>query len=60
MAAGDSPCTRVCVMNGSGHCIGCWRTLDEITCWTAFSPAQKQAVFAQLDSRRAAMNFPTC
>jgi hypothetical protein len=60
MAADDSPCTRVCVMDGSGHCSGCRRTLDEITCWAVYSPAQKLAVLAQLKSRRAAMNSPTC
>jgi predicted Fe-S protein YdhL (DUF1289 family) len=47
-------------MDGSGHCSGCRRTLDEIACWAAYSPAQKLAVLAQLKSRRAAMNSPTC
>lgn len=56
MGADQSPCTRLCLMDqASSHCLGCWRTLDEITCWSHYSSAQKQAVLAQLEVRRTAM-----
>jgi len=52
----DSPCVHVCLMDyDQGLCIGCWRTLDEITHWINFSPTKKQTVLAQIEQRRAAM-----
>jgi predicted Fe-S protein YdhL (DUF1289 family) len=37
-----------------GLCIGCHRTLDEITYWSTDSPARKREVLAALEIRRAA------
>jgi len=51
----DTPCVNVCLMDyEQGLCIGCWRTLDEITHWINFSPAKKQTVLTQIEQRRAA------
>jgi hypothetical protein len=51
----DSPCTRVCVMDGDRrYCLGCWRTLEEITRWGSMSDEEQAAVLAQLEQRRAA------
>jgi hypothetical protein len=36
-----SPCTGVCTINASGHCQGCFRTLDEIGSWLLFTPAYR-------------------
>lgn len=48
-----SPCINVCRMNdASGYCEGCRRTLEEIACWSGYSPAQKRAVLVQLPARR--------
>jgi predicted Fe-S protein YdhL (DUF1289 family) len=48
-----SPCINVCKMNPeSALCEGCYRTLDEIASWAAFSDEQKRAVLAKLPSRR--------
>jgi len=56
MDADQSPCTGLCLMDQpSGHCLGCRRTLDEITHWSHYSSAQKQAVLTQLKTRRATM-----
>lgn len=53
----DSPCVQVCLMDyAQGLCIGCLRTLDEITYWVTYSPQQKQAVRAQIAARRDALN----
>ena len=50
-----SPCTKVCVMDAAGrHCLGCWRTLDEIAAWPAMSDEEQRAVAAQLEARRRA------
>lgn len=51
----DSPCVHICLMDyGLGLCIGCYRTLDEITHWANYSPEQKRALRLQLDARRTA------
>ncbi|HET7098202.1 MAG TPA: DUF1289 domain-containing protein [Casimicrobiaceae bacterium] len=49
-----SPCISVCVMDaGSGFCIGCWRTLDEIAAWSVLDADAKRAVLAAICERRA-------
>lgn len=51
----NSPCTHVCLMDyTAGHCIGCYRTLDEITRWVTYSVEQKRAVLAAVEKRRTA------
>lgn len=51
----ESPCVMACVVDQShGYCLGCWRTLREISDWRRYSPQQKQALLAQLESRCAA------
>ena len=53
-AAVPSPCINVCLMHaGSGWCSGCLRTLDEVAGWSGMDDAQKSAVWAQLETRRA-------
>jgi predicted Fe-S protein YdhL (DUF1289 family) len=39
---------------GHDFCVGCWRTLQEISDWHRYTPAQKQALLARLEDRRAA------
>lgn len=49
-----SPCTSVCRMDvRTGWCEGCLRTLDEITSWSTLADAEKRAVWAVLEQRRA-------
>jgi predicted Fe-S protein YdhL (DUF1289 family) len=53
----QSPCNRVCVMHPSRHiCIGCGRSLDEITHWIELTEAERRAIMAQLPERLAAGN----
>lgn len=54
----ESPCIRECVVAVHGYCLGCWRTLDEISFWHRYDAAQKHAVLAQLETRRAAHANP--
>ncbi len=49
-----SPCVDVCRMNEmTGYCVGCWRTIDEITGWPAMTPEEKRRVVGRLDNRRS-------
>lgn len=49
----ESPCVKVCVVHPEERiCIGCLRTLDEIGGWSRMSPEARQAVMAELPSRK--------
>ena len=48
-----SPCINVCRMNEATRlCEGCFRTLDEIACWSGYTREEKLAVRAMLDARK--------
>lgn len=50
----ESPCISACMVDQEhGYCVGCWRTLREISDWHRYSPEQKHALLAQLEGRRA-------
>jgi len=52
---GDSPCVHICLMDyAQGLCIGCHRTLDEITYWATYSSVRKHEVLVAVATRRAA------
>ncbi len=54
-----SPCVKVCVMDPQrGVCLGCCRTLLEITAWGDMSDAERESVMAGLAARRKALNVP--
>jgi len=63
LAPGDevpSPCVSVCVIDpAQGHCLGCYRTLDEIAAWINLDSAQRIAVWDALDERRKAADADT-
>ena len=47
-----SPCNRQCRYEADkGHCVSCWRTLDEIARWSQMSGAERERVIGQLDDR---------
>ena len=45
-----SPCVQICRMQGD-MCIGCLRTLEEITDWSKLSDSEKLAVLDKVFSR---------
>lgn len=48
-----SPCVNICQMDpGSGYCIGCLRTIDEIMNWLDLNNDQKRAIVARLEERK--------
>ncbi|MCI3133405.1 DUF1289 domain-containing protein [Phenylobacterium aquaticum] len=49
-----TPCIKVCVVDGeSGLCMGCYRKLNEVAGWTKLTPEEREAVMAELPSRRS-------
>ena len=52
-----TPCNNVCVVHpAKGLCIGCGRTVDEITRWTTMSDSERGDVMAALPQRLVAMS----
>lgn len=50
-----SPCISVCRMNQQTRlCEGCYRTMDEIRQWSAFSDVAKREVWTRIEQRLAA------
>lgn len=52
-----SPCVSVCVLDpvGTGVCVGCGRTLDEVAAWSQMTNAQRREVVARAPGRLAAL-----
>jgi hypothetical protein len=47
-----SPCVKLCVVHPEARiCVGCLRTIDEISAWSRMSHAERDAVMAELPSR---------
>lgn len=47
-----SPCISVCRMSEDrSHCLGCFRTLDELTQWSAADAPTRRAIWARLLQR---------
>jgi uncharacterized protein len=50
-----SPCLGICIMDPrTRQCRGCLRTVEEIAQWYEATPAEKRAMLAVLEARRAA------
>jgi predicted Fe-S protein YdhL (DUF1289 family) len=48
-----SPCVAVCKLDAeTGHCLGCWRTIDEIRRWGVMEDDERLALLATLRQRR--------
>jgi predicted Fe-S protein YdhL (DUF1289 family) len=55
----ESPCVKVCVIHpGSGLCVGCLRSRDEIGAWSAMTPAARRAVMDALPTRAPLLTAP--
>ena len=48
----QSPCIRKCCLDDKDVCLGCFRTLDEITGWTSYSEDEKLKVLAHCTRRK--------
>lgn len=48
----QSPCVKLCVVHPEERiCVGCFRTIDEISSWSRLSHDQRAQVMAELPSR---------
>ena len=49
----DSPCVKLCTIHPTERiCIGCMRTIEEITAWSRMEPATRKAIMAPRLSHR--------
>ncbi|MDO9637642.1 MAG: DUF1289 domain-containing protein [Pseudotabrizicola sp.] len=47
-----SPCVKLCVIHPEARlCVGCLRSIDEITMWSRMSPDARDAIMAELPAR---------
>ncbi len=48
----ESPCVKICTYDpGTGLCLGCGRTLEEIGAWFSMSDDERRAVMEKLTAR---------
>jgi predicted Fe-S protein YdhL (DUF1289 family) len=48
----ESPCVKLCVIHPEERlCVGCYRTIEEISTWSRLAPAVRAEIMADLPSR---------
>ncbi|MGC1429299.1 MAG: DUF1289 domain-containing protein [Albidovulum sp.] len=48
----DSPCIQLCTVHPAERiCVGCYRSIDEITNWSKMTPETRRAIMEELPSR---------
>ena len=48
----ETPCVNICVLDpGTGYCIGCGRTRDEIVGWRDANEERRRDIIAELPER---------
>ncbi|MCX8509733.1 MAG: DUF1289 domain-containing protein [Rhodobacteraceae bacterium] len=48
----DSPCVKLCAIHPTERiCVGCMRTIEEITAWSRMEPETRRVIMAELPSR---------
>jgi hypothetical protein len=53
----ETPCVKICTVDArTGLCLGCGRTIDEITRWVAMSAFERKRIIRDLPTRLAAIN----
>ena len=56
----ESPCIKICTYDpGTGLCLGCGRTLEEIGAWFSMSDDERRAVMQELPGRLRQMPRPS-
>ena len=47
-----SPCVKLCVVHPEERiCVGCFRTIEEISTWSRLTPDARDAIMADLPNR---------
>ena len=45
----QSPCVKLCTIHPAERiCVGCYRSIDEISAWSRLTPAERTAIMAEL------------
>ena len=53
----ETPCVKICTLDARmGLCLGCGRTVGEITRWATMSAAERTQVMRELPSRLVTSN----
>jgi len=53
----ETPCVKVCTLDArKGLCLGCGRTIDEITRWATMNASERTQVVGELPTRLATDN----
>lgn len=48
----QSPCVKLCVVHPEERiCVGCFRTIEEISTWSRLTPDARAKIMAELPSR---------
>ncbi|ETX14335.1 hypothetical protein OCH239_03310 [Roseivivax halodurans JCM 10272] len=48
----ESPCTKICQIHPEARlCVGCLRTIDEITGWARMTPEDRRRIMDELPER---------
>lgn len=48
----QSPCVKLCVVHPEERiCVGCFRTIEEISTWSRLTPEARSQIMAELPSR---------
>ncbi|HPG89581.1 MAG TPA: DUF1289 domain-containing protein [Hyphomicrobium sp.] len=56
----ESPCIKTCAIDaGSGLCVGCGRTRNEIAMWSSISSSERRRIMAELPARLKDTKQPT-
>jgi predicted Fe-S protein YdhL (DUF1289 family) len=51
----ETPCVQICSLNESNVCLGCGRTVEEITYWYGMTNDERSRVMAKLPQRIEAL-----
>ncbi|WP_343079408.1 DUF1289 domain-containing protein [Ostreiculturibacter nitratireducens] len=48
----ESPCVKICSIHPVERiCIGCYRTVEEITAWSRMAPESRRRIMSELKAR---------
>ena len=48
----QSPCVKICTIHPTERlCVGCLRSIDEISAWSQMTPAERAAIITDLPTR---------
>lgn len=46
-----SPCVGICIVGSAGHCIGCFRTREELARWWTATADEKRSILERCRAR---------